>query len=327
MSNESIKWKEYIFDYTDTFEYLGMLRKGLPPAILCVCINGGIQGKESNPAIPETADEIADSVYEAYKAGASMVHIHARDPERQAHPATKTETWIEVNRKVREKCPDIIINNTTGGGLTSTMEDRLSCLDAGCEIASLNTVPDMGRYKMKARNPPLPDPYPEFVSDECVPYSYGIVEKFASEMLKRDIKPEVEIYHPGSHWVVQDLIAKCLLKKPYWLQTVMGYQTSSYATVENVIQLLKEFPEDSLWLCAGVGRNQLQMTTLAALMGGHLRVGLEDNIYYARSQMVSSNAQLVERAARIVKELNRKVATPAQAREMLGIRATPRNIP
>ena len=107
----------------------------------------------------------------------------------------------------------------------------------------------------------------------------------------------------------------------------MGYQTSSYGTVENVLQMLKEFPRDSLWLCAGVGRDQLPLTTLAALMGGHLRIGLEDNIYYARGQLAESNKQLVERAARIVKEVNRKVAPPAQAREMLGLRATPRSIP
>ena len=177
MSELNEKWREYIFKYTDTFEYLGALRKGMPPAILCVCINGGMQGKEANPAIPETADEIAASVYEAYKVGASMVHIHARDPEHQTQPARKDEIWRTVNRKVRELCPEIIINNTTGGGLTSTMEDRLSCLDGGCEVASLNTVPDMGRHKMKARPSPLPDPQPEFLYDDCVPSSYAIVEK------------------------------------------------------------------------------------------------------------------------------------------------------
>ena len=154
----SEKWKEYIFKYTDTFEYLGALRKGMPPAILCVCINGGMQGKEANPAIPETVDEVANAVYDAYKAGASMVHVHGRDPKHQTQPARTPEIWRTFNQAIRDKCPDIIINNTTGGGLTSTMEDRLSCLYAGCEIASLNTVPDMGRHRMKARNPPLPDP-------------------------------------------------------------------------------------------------------------------------------------------------------------------------
>lgn len=320
-------WKDYIFNYTDTFEYLDMLRRGMPPAIICVAIDGGIQGKEVNPAIPETADEIADSVLHAYEAGASMVHIHARDPVNLTQPARTTEIWREVNQKVREKCPDIIINNTTGGGLTSTMEDRLSCLDAGCEVASLNTVPDMSRHKMKARNPPLSDLHPEYIYDDCVPFSYGIVEHYATEMLKRDIKPEIEVYHPGSQWVVQDLIEKNLIKKPYWIQTVMGYQTSSYPTVENVIRLLRELPPDTIWLNSGLGKSQLPMTTFAALMGGHLRVGLEDNVYYARGQLAESNAQLVERAARIVREVNRKVATPTEARKMLGLGAKPRKIP
>ena len=103
----------------------------------------------------------------------------------------------------------------------------------------------------------------------------------------------------------------------------MGYQTSSYPTVENVIQLLKELPEDSIWLCSGIGSHQLPMNTLAILLGGHVRVGLEDNIYYKYGELVKSNAQLVERAARIIKELNREVATPAQARKMFGLSQIP----
>jgi len=104
---------------------------------------------------------------------------------------------------------------------------------------------------------------------------------------------------------------------------VMGYQTSSYPTVQNVVDLLREFPEGSLWLCSGIGPYQLPMTTLAALMGGHVRVGLEDNIYYRRGEKAESNAQLVARAARIIQELNREVATPVQARQMLGLPETP----
>ena len=317
------KWKEYIFNYVDNYEYMEQLRKGMPPAILCVCINGGVQGKEYNTAIPEFPDEIGASVYDAYKAGASMVHIHARNPEHISEAAKNTETWIEVNRKVRERCPDIIINNTTGGGLTSTMEERLACLDAGPDIASLNTVPDMGKYKMKARNPPLPDPHPAYEYNDCVPYNYNIVTHFATEMKKRGIKPEIETYHTGGAWVIKHLIAEGLLEKPYWIQTVMGYQTSSYPTVDHILQILRDLPKDSLWLASGVGQNQLPVTTLAALLGGHLRIGLEDNIYYAKGRLAESNAQLVARAARIVKELNRQVAMPSQAREMLGLRATP----
>jgi len=299
-------------------------REGMPPLIICVACNGGVQGKEYNEQIPETPDEIADSVFEAYQAGASMVHIHARDPKNITLCARTTEVWTEVNQKVRERCPDIIINNTTGGGLDTTMEERLSCLDAKPEVASLNLTPDMSKFKLKERLPPLSHPRPALDYDDCVPFTYGLVSHFAEEMKKRGIKAEIETYHPGGTWVLQDLIKRGLLDKPYWVQTVMGYQTSSYPTVDNVMQLLRELPEDTLWLCSGIGSYQLPMTTLATLLGGHVRVGLEDNIYYRRGEKARSNAQLVRRAVRIAHELNRNVATPSEARVMLGLTATPK---
>jgi 3-keto-5-aminohexanoate cleavage enzyme len=323
----SEKWKKLVFNYLDSYDYMSRLRKGFSHLIICVACNGGIQGKEYNPALPESADEIAQSVFESYKAGASMVHIHARDPEHLSQGAKNTETWIEVNRKVREKCPDIIINNTTGGGPTSTMEQRLSCLDAGPEIASLNIAPDMVKFSLKAREEPLLDPRPELHIDHCTPFTYKIITQFAREMKKRNIKPEIETYHPGGAWVIDHLINEGLLEQPYWIQTVMGYQSSSYPTVDNVLQILHDFPKNSFWLCSGIGMHQLQMTTLATMMGGHVRVGLEDNIYYAKGQLARSNAQFVERAVRIAKELNRQIATPAKAREMLGLPITPNKIP
>jgi 3-keto-5-aminohexanoate cleavage enzyme len=299
------------------------VRQGMPPAIICVACNGGIQGKESNEAIPETAEEIADSVHAAYRAGAAMVHVHARDPEFPTQPAKTTEIWHEVNKKIRERCPDIIINDTTGGGPDMTMDERLSCLDAYPEVASLNLTPDMSRFIMRERKSPLPDPRPERLYDECVPFSYRLITRFATEMKKRGIKPELETYHTGGAWVIQDLMRQGLIERPYWVQTVMGYQTSSWPTVDNVMHLIRELPDGCLWLCSGIGPHQLPMTTLAALLGGHLRVGLEDNVYYRRGEKATSNAQLVERAVRILHELNRQVATPAQARDMLGLSATP----
>jgi 3-keto-5-aminohexanoate cleavage enzyme len=165
------------------------------------------------------------------------------------------------------------------------------------------------------------------VYDECLPFSYKLVSQFASEMKRHGVKPELETYHSGGPWVMHDLIRQGLVEKPYWVQTVMGYQTSSYPTVENVIHLLREFPEDSLWLCSGIGPHQVPMTTLAILLGGHVRVGLEDNVYYRRGELAKSNAQLVERAVRLCNELNREVATPAQARQMLGLSETPTAYP
>ncbi|MCD4678269.1 MAG: 3-keto-5-aminohexanoate cleavage protein, partial [Desulfobacula sp.] len=200
-----------------------------------------------------------------------------------------------------------------------TMEERLSCLDAGPEVASLNLVPDMSKFKLKARNAPLIHPRPEITHDGCIPFSYELVSRFAAEMKKRGIKAELETYHTGGAWVIRDLIENNLLEKPYWIQTVMGVQTSSFPTVENVLNLLKELPDDSLWLLSGIGQFQLPLTTLSLLMGGHVRVGLEDNIYYRKGEKVKSNAQVVERTVRIAHELNREIATPEQARKMLGL--------
>ena len=312
--------------YTNTYEFMQRLRAGMPPTIICCACNGGIQGKESNAALPETPDEIADSTYEAYKAGASMVHVHARDPRQLTDPARDVETWRLVNGKIRERCPDIIINGTTGGSPNMSMDERLSSLEGQPEVASLNLAPDMSKFRIKERPSSLPFPRPAIEYDECIPFSYGQISTFAAEMRKRGIKPELEIYHPGCAWVINDLIQQNLIDKPYWVQTVMGYQTSSYPTPEHILGMLRDLPDDSLWLCSAMGPFQLPLTTFALLMGGHVRVGLEDNIYYRRGQLATGNAQLVQRAVRLSHELNRKVATPAEARQMLGLSSTPSSV-
>jgi 3-keto-5-aminohexanoate cleavage enzyme len=323
ISKDLMKSLNAAFRYNESYEFMERVRVGMPPLILCVACNGGIQGKEANEHIPETADEIADSVAAAYEAGASMVHVHARDPEDVTRCARTSETWLEVLGKIRERCPEIVINATTGGGPNMTMEERLSAVHAGPEVASLNLAPDMSKFSLKERLPPLSHPRPAMEFDECIAFTYGQIHQFAAEMKRRGVKPELETYHSGCAWVVRYLIENDLLEKPYWIQTVMGYQTGSFPTVDNVLALLKNFPEDALWLCSAIGPYQLPLTTLATLMGGHVRVGLEDNVYYARGRKAQSNAELVKRAARISHELNREVATPAQTRAILGLRSVP----
>jgi len=309
--------------YADTYEYLEAVRAGLPPVMICIACNGGVQGKEYNPNLPETADEIADSVFAAYQAGASMVHVHARNPRDHTKGATRTEDWLEVNRKIRERCPDIIINNTTGGDYHMTMEERLSCLPAKPEVASLNLTPDMAKFRLKARSAPLPFPRPELEIDACMPFTYGLVSKFARALRDHGVRAEIETYHPGGAWVIRDLIQQDLIDSPYFIQTVMGVQTTSYATPEHLLQLLRDLPDDTVWLCSGIGPYQLNMVTMALLMGGHARVGLEDNVYYRRGELLQSNAQAVQRVARIANELNRAIATPAQARALIGVSSRP----
>lgn len=314
---------EQYWDYLDSNKFMQHTRQGMPPLMIVVACNGGIQGKEMHDALPETHEEIADSVYEAYKAGASMVHVHARKPDNLPLGATTKEVWWEVNKSIRERCPDIIINNTTGGDLVMSMEDRLSCLDAKPEIASLNLTPDMSRFKIRERPASLPNPRPAKEYDICMPFTYGQIEHFAEEMKKRGIKPELETYHSGGAWVIQELINKELIQPPYLIQTVMGAQTASYPTPENTQQLLREFPSGSVWLCSAIGPFQLPLTTLSILMGGHARVGLEDNLYYSHGRKFVNNAEAVARTVRIAQELNREVATPQQARVLLGLSEKP----
>jgi 3-keto-5-aminohexanoate cleavage enzyme len=287
--------------------------------MICVAVNGGIQGKELHPEIPETPDEIADSVYAAYNAGASMVHVHARALDNLPLGARDSETWRLVNGKIRERCPDIIINNTTGGDLEMSMDERLSALDASPEVASLNLTPDMSRFTIAERKAPLPHPRPQKDIDTCIPFTYGLIERFAALMKKRGVKAELETYHSGGAWVVNQLIKAGLIEPPYLIQTVMGVQTASYPTPENILHLLRELPAETVWLCSGLGPFQLPLTTFALLLGGHVRVGLEDNLYYSRGRKFVDNAEAVARTVRLAHELNREVATPAQARSLLGI--------
>ncbi|MGH3042450.1 MAG: 3-keto-5-aminohexanoate cleavage protein [Gaiellaceae bacterium] len=311
------------WNYTDTYEYLERVRGGFPPLMITCALNGGIQGKEGSEALPEKPEELAQQAREAYEAGAVAVHVHPRDPSNWTNTASDPDDFFEANARIRELCPDLIINNTTGGGPSWTMETRFRIIEADPELASLNMGPDMSRFVVKPRPASFEHPHDGFVYDDCIPFTYAIIEELAGRMRERGIKPEMEIYQPGQFWVTQSLIEKELVEPPYLHQFVMGYQTSSFATPQALLDLVRELPEHSIFFVCGVGTTQLPMTTTAMLLGGHVRVGLEDNLYYARGRKFRGNGEAVERAVRIARELNREIATPAQAREMLGISATP----
>jgi 3-keto-5-aminohexanoate cleavage enzyme len=317
--------RSLVWNYSDTSEYLQRLRGGFPPLMITCALNGGIQGKESLDALPETPEEVARQAKEAYDAGAAAVHVHPRDPGNWTNTGSDPDDFFEANARIRELCPDLIINNTTGGGPTWTMETRFRIIEAEPELASLNMGPDMSRFVIKPRPAPFEHPHDGFVYDDCIPFTYGIIEDLAEQMRARKIKPEMEIYQPGQFWPAQSLIEKSLIDSPYLYQFVMGYQTSSFGTPQGLLDLVRELPENSIFFVCGVGPTQLPMTTMSVLLGGHVRVGLEDNLYYSRGRKFRGNGEAVERAVRIASELNRDIATPTQAREMLGISATPRS--
>lgn len=308
----------------DSYRWMEQARGGFGPLIITCAVNGGVQGRELHPALPETPEQIAEQAGEAYDAGAAIVHIHARGPHDWSASTGDPEMYREVNALVRERCPDVIINNTTGGGPQLTMEQRFACLDVAPEMASLNLGPDMSRFRVPERPASLPSPHPAIEYDECIPFTYGVIGSLAERMLGLGTRPELEIYHSGQYWVVRDLIERGLIEPPYVHQFVMGYQTSAFATPEHVWRLMAELPEESQFFVCGLGPMQLPLTTFAALAGGHVRVGLEDNLYYSRGRRFRGNGEAVERASRIAGELNREVATPSQAREILGLAPVPR---
>jgi 3-keto-5-aminohexanoate cleavage enzyme len=322
---EEVKFSEgdYLWDFKNSHEWMQRVRKGLPPLIISVAITGGVQGKEMNPNLPETRDEQLGQVHEAYKVGASIVHIHARCPDNPSRVSADPNVYREINELIREKCPDVIINNSTGGGPGLSLEEKMAGIYANPELASLNCGPFVTRMTLPPRKPPLWGRDQEVQRDVCIPITYGDTERYAQVMLENEVKPELEVYHPGQFWIVNNLIAKNLIKKPYLIQLVMGFQTGSYPTPKNLLALIDELPPSSIFEVIGVGNFQVPMIAMAIILGGNVRTGMEDTIYYRKGQLCNSNAELVERVVRLARELNRDVATPMQARKMLGISLKP----
>lgn len=313
-----------VFKYTDAYEWMPRVAKStLPPLIVACAITGGVQGKEANINLPETAEEQADQAYEAYKAGATMIHIHARDPQAYYTSSGKSEVYYNVNKKIRERCPDVIINNTTGGSAGMTLEERMKCLDARPEVASLNMGPEMYRFRIKERKAPIQHPRPEFFEEGLIHASFKQLEDFNRTMKERGVKPELEFYNGSNFYAMQNLIDKGLVVPPYLCQFVMGSQSALFPTPENLLRMVDELPGNCIWEAIGTGPFQLPMNVMGIILGGHVRVGMEDNVYLSRGKLLTSNREAVERIVRVCHDLNREVATPAQAREMMGLSATP----
>jgi 3-keto-5-aminohexanoate cleavage enzyme len=272
--------------------------------IITCSLTGGVQNKSANPNLPEQPEEIAQQAYECFNEGCAIAHIHARDKE--GKPTGDSEVFKEIHNAIRSKC-NMILQDSTGGGPGLTFEQRLSCLDAAPEMASLN-LGSMLRTIGSSAGTVWINPRSE-------------LERFAQEMLNRNIKAEMEIYHHGMLREMNNFISKGLVKKPYYVNFVMGmaYQGAVDATPANLISLIQLLPSDTIFNCCAVGAPQLQITTLSVLMGGQARVGMEDNIYLSKGVLAQSNAQLVSRSVRIIRELGYEIASPEEARETLGL--------
>lgn len=272
--------------------------------IVTVSLTGGVQTKAANPNLPEQPDEIAADAYACYNEGASVAHIHAR--AKDGTPSGDVEIFKEIHAAIRAKC-NMILQDSTGGGPGLTFEQRLACLEAKPEMASLN-MGSMLRTIGKTAGTTWANPRPE-------------LERFAQEMAKYKVKPEMEIYHHGMIREMKNFIDKGLIQKPYYVNFVMGmaYQGAVDATPENLTTLVSLLPEGTIFNCCAVGRMQVPITTMAVLLGGQCRVGMEDNIYMSKGVLAKNNAEMVAKSIRIIKDLGYEIATPDEAREIIGL--------
>lgn len=322
--------RDYLLgDYRDTVTYMNKMgRYGVTkfsPLIISCAITGGVHGKEANPNLPETPEEQVQATYDAYNAGASLVHIHRRASDNLSVTTSRPEEFLEVNRMIREKCPDIIINNTCVGGRVVLPNNTLSpqmlpSPPARPEVASLDIVAVSTRMKMGARKAPLTPEREEAIFNFDLFTSQDDAVNAIKEFNKYDVKPEFELFDLGNIKYIYNLIETGLVKGPYWVQMLFG-GNGIFPTADNMLAASRLLPPDSLFSVIGIGACQTAMATLAIILGHHVRVGLEDNVFYGPRQLATSNAQLVERIVRIAKELGRPIATPAQAREMMGLGA------
>jgi len=276
-----------------------MMRK----VMITVALTGGFHGKEANPNLPEQPDEIAQATLECYHAGACIAHIHARDKE--GKPTPDVEIYREIKEKIREKC-DIILSFTTGGGPNLTPEERIQSAYADPEICSLN----MGTM-VRTR----------WGEGTIFLNKRSQIEEWAKILKDRGIKAELEVYSHTMLVDVENLIQLGLIEPPYFINLVLGmtHQGALQANEKNLLSLSEYLPSDTIFNVTAMGRMQLPLTTLGILLGGNPRVGLEDNIYYHKGVLAESNAQVVSRTVRIVKELDLEVATPKEARQLLGL--------
>ena len=266
--------------------------------IITVAVTGAEVTKEQQPNLPITPDEIAEEVYRCWQAGASIAHIHARLPN--GTPTQSKEVYAEIKRKIQEKC-DIIIQFSTGGAVWHTPEERIRCLDAMPEMATLSA----GSCNF---------------GNDVFMNSPAFMELLAKTMKEKGIKPEIEIFEPGMIENALRLVKKGLLELPLHFDFVLGVPGAMTGTIEDLLFLVKKIPEGCTWSVAGIGRYELPLAVHAIVMGGHVRVGFEDNIYYRKGELAKSNAQLVERIVRIAREVDREIATPDEARRILGIK-------
>ncbi|WP_284265605.1 3-keto-5-aminohexanoate cleavage protein [Roseicyclus amphidinii] len=272
------------------------------PCIICVAITGSVPRKEDNPAVPITIAEQIESTHAAFEAGASIVHAHVRMEDQT--PTSDPERFARLKEGLEKHCPGMIIQFSTGGR-SGAGQARGGMLPLRPDMASL-TVGSNNFPTRVYENPP------------------DLVDWLASEMLAHDVKPEIEAFDLSHIFQAAKMAGDGRLKGPLYVQFVMGVKNAmpvDRPSFDFFRETLKRLAPDAQWCAAGIGRHQLEVNEWSVAAGGHCRTGLEDNIRLDRDTLAPSNAALVARTVELCHRYERPVATPAQAREILGLRA------
>ncbi|MBA4494022.1 3-keto-5-aminohexanoate cleavage protein [Paenactinomyces guangxiensis] len=267
--------------------------------IITAALVGAEVTREDTPYLPVTPVEIGEAAAEAREAGASIVHIHVRDEN--GAPTQDRNMYRRAIEEIEKRC-DVVVQVSTGGAVGMSIEERIEPLSLRPEMASLTT----GTVNF---------------GDGVFMNTPEQLVAFAEEFERYGVRPEFEIFEVGMIANAMKLVKKGYFTGHLHFDFVMGVPGAIPATADHLLHMIKQLPEGATWSVAGIGRAQLPMAVLGIVLGGHVRVGLEDNIYYRKGEL-ATNAQLVERVARIAGELNREIATPDETRRMLCLSKT-----
>ncbi len=299
--------------------------------ILTTALTGAITVPTQTPHLPYTIEGIADDAIACTKAGSTSVHIHARDPQ-NGHPSSDPEIVREIATRIKQGC-NAIICITTGGGMGMTPQERLRGASmcqpelASFNLGSMNFSmhPVARRYSPEDYQFDWEQGYVEGTKDFIFPNTFGSMEVFVNTMKEKNVRPEFEAYDVGHLYNLKFMETSGFVKPPYWIQFVLGVLGALAATPEDLITMKQTAdrlfgPQNYRWSVIGVGYPmEFNMAAMAIMMGGHVRVGLEDNIFIKRG-VLATNVDLVEKVKRLAVEFEREIATPDEAREMLGLK-------
>ena len=288
------------------------------PVIITCALTGGAPYTGKNPAVPKSPREIADAALDAAKAGAAIVHIHVREPETGA-PSMRFELYQETVERIRDTGTDVIINLTTGPGARFVPSDDNPAV--GGPGTTLRPWPERVAHVQKLK--------PEVCSLDVGSMNFGEqvfantpshLRGMAEAIRDNGTKPELEVFELGHVRLATHLVESGLVAPPPLFQICLGIPWGAPATPETMMTMRDHLPTGALWAAFGIGAAQFPMAAQAVLLGGHVRVGLEDNLYLSRGVPAPSNAALVEKAAAIVAQLGEHPASPAEARAILGLK-------